>query len=189
VPLEAIRRGLETFGSGMQGSPGRFNLLEIGGVTVVLDYGHNTSALSALLEAVAPFPHERRTVVYSAAGDRRDEDMVRQGEMLGDAFDRVILYEDHYLRGRAEGEIMALFREGLEEGSRVSEVQEIRGALSSVETALRLAQPGELLVIQPDKIDETLDFIRQYLSTAAPSREISVSEALEAVPDDGVYAV
>ena len=28
--------------------------------------------------------------------------MVRQGQLLGEAFDRVILYEDHYLRGRPE---------------------------------------------------------------------------------------
>jgi cyanophycin synthetase len=189
VSLEAIREGLETFGSGMQGSPGRFNLLEIGGVTVVLDYGHNTSALSALIEAVAPFPHDRRTVVYSAAGDRRDEDMVRQGEMLGDAFDRVVLYEDHYLRGRVEGEIIGLFRQGLREGSRVSHVHGVRGALESVKTALCLAQPGELLVIQPDKIDETLDFIRSTLRRGVTGREIDATEALEAVPEGGAVAV
>ena len=76
-------------------------MLEIDGATVVVDYGHNPSALLALIEALEQFPHERRMCVYSAAGDRRDCDMVRQGELLGDAFDNVILYEDHYLRGRA----------------------------------------------------------------------------------------
>ena len=68
--------------------PGRFNLLEINGATVIVDYGHNTSALEALIEAVELFPNHRRIAVYSAAGDRRDSDMIRQGEMLGDAFDQ-----------------------------------------------------------------------------------------------------
>ena len=111
---EAIRSALESFAGDIEKSPGRFNLLELGGATVIVDYGHNPSALIALVEALEQFPHERRLCVYSAAGDRRDSDMVRQGEILGDAFDKVILYEDHYLRGREPGDIMRLFRQGLD---------------------------------------------------------------------------
>ena len=93
--------------------PGRFNLLEVGGATVIVDYGHNASSLIAVIEAMEQFPHERRTAVYTCAGDRRDCDMIRQGELLGQAFDRVILYEDHYVRGRKPGEIMGLLTQGL----------------------------------------------------------------------------
>lgn len=50
--------------------------------TVIVDYGHNPSALSALIDAIEQFPHTHRTAVYTAAGDRRDCDMVRQGELL-----------------------------------------------------------------------------------------------------------
>src|SRR5262249_10151083 len=77
--LDAIRAGRESFGAEMGTVPGRFNLLEIGGATVVLDYGHNPSAILALVEALDQFPHERRSIVFSAAGDRRDVDMIRQG--------------------------------------------------------------------------------------------------------------
>ena len=175
---DAIRSALATFSADSKHVPGRFNLLEIEGATVILDYGHNTSALQALIEAIDPFPHERRTVVYSAAGDRRDCDMIRQGQLLAEAFDRVILYEDQYTRGRAEGEIMALFREGLKDGGRVEEIVEVRGALKSVETALRGSRPGDLLVIQPDVIDETLDFVRKYLASRADGREIELSQAI-----------
>ena len=48
---EAISRGLETFAPDMETVPGRFNLLEIDGATVILDYGHNVSSLAALIEA------------------------------------------------------------------------------------------------------------------------------------------
>ena len=37
--------------------------------------------------------------------------------MLGEAFDRVILYEDHSVRGRADGEIIRLIREGMAAGA------------------------------------------------------------------------
>lgn len=184
IPRDVIRAGLETFAGDLEKVPGRFNLLEINGATVVVDYGHNPSALLALIEALEQFPHERRVCVYSAAGDRRDCDMVRQGELLGHAFDKVILYEDHYLRGREPGEIMGLFRKGLTGGSRVGEVVEIQGALRSVEAALRCVQPGDLLMIQADVIDETVEFIKRYLAEQDAGREIDLLKALE-VPSSG----
>jgi cyanophycin synthetase len=138
--------------------------------------------LQALIEAIEQFPHERRSVVYTAAGDRRDCDMLRQGELLGAAFDRVILYEDHYIRGRAAGEIMGLIRQGLAGGPRTSEVCEIKGALQAVQTALQTVKPGELLLVQADEIDETVDFIKAFLAANVTSREIGLVQALEVSP-------
>ena len=113
VPADVIRARAESFAADMDKVPARFNILEIHGATVIVDYGHNADALTALIPVMDKFPHQRRTCVYSTAGDRRDCDMIRQGELLGNAFDQVVLYEDHYLRGRAEGEIIRLFRGGV----------------------------------------------------------------------------
>jgi cyanophycin synthetase len=179
IPRDAIRAGLESFAADLEKVPGRFNLLEIRGATVIVDYGHNVSALNALIEAIEQFPQERRTIVYSAAGDRRDCDMVRQGELLGSAFDRVILYEDHYLRGRAEGEIMNLFRQGLASSRRVSDIQGFKGNIRAIESALRHARAGELLVVQADMIDETMDFLHKYLAASGSGHEIDLREAIE----------
>src|SRR5690606_21346566 len=87
---EVIRAGLETFRPDLDQVPGRFNLLEVNGAAVIVDYGHNTSSLVAMLEAIDSFPHSRRTAIYTVAGDRRDVDMIRQGELLAQAFDRII---------------------------------------------------------------------------------------------------
>ncbi|MGC3969608.1 MAG: cyanophycin synthetase [Pirellulales bacterium] len=180
IPLAAIRRGLTTFAADLKHSPGRFNLLEIGGATVVVDYGHNPSALVALIEALEQFPHERRIAVYSTAGDRRDCDMIRQGELLGQAFDTVIVYEDHYLRGRQPGEIMSLFRKGLENAPRAEEVHEVQGALASLKLALQTARPGDLLLLQADCIDETVDYMRQALAKSSDGREVKAQELIGA---------
>lgn len=161
TPLEQIRHGLQTFSAQLDGSPARFNVMTIGGATVIVDYGHNTSSLTAVLEAMQLFPHRVRSAVYSTAGDRRDCDIVRQGKMLGDAFDRVILYEDQYIRGRASGDIIRVIREGLAGGLRATDVRDGRGWADAVSEALKLAKPGELVLMQADTIDEAVELIQR----------------------------
>src|SRR5262249_53859816 len=167
---ESIRAGLETFAADLDHSPGRFNLLEVNGAAVVVDYGHNVSSLVAMLDALKVFPHRHRLAVYTAAGDRRDLDMIRQGELLGQSFDRVILYEDHYVRGREPGEIMRRFRDGLAAGHRTQHVQEVFGAVKAIDAALAMLRPGDLLLLQADTIDETVDYVRKYLTTHHTAR-------------------
>lgn len=163
VPAEVIRAGLESFNSSIDGCPGRFNIVQHGSLTLVVDYGHNPSALRGVLDALQNFPNSRRTAVYSAAGDRRDNDMIRQGQLLGHYFDRVILYEGDYVRGRQPGDIIHLFREGLALGARVKDKAWFRSWKESVEHAIQSAHPGELLLIQADVVDESVEFFRELL--------------------------
>jgi cyanophycin synthetase len=162
----------------MQSLPGRFNLLEIHGAAVIVDYGHNVSSLLAMIDAMGQFPHRRRTVVYTSAGDRRDFDIIRQGELLAGAFDRVILYEDQYVRGRNQGEIMALLREGITASGRAIEVDEINGVFPAIEMALENSGDGDLILLQCDTVDETLEFVKEYIERKCDGREIDLDEAL-----------
>jgi UDP-N-acetylmuramyl tripeptide synthase len=180
VPCEVILAGLESFVADCEHTPARFNLFEFNGATVILDYGHNTSSLASLLETLAPLPHKFRSAVYSAAGDRRDSDMIRQAELLGDAFDRVILYEEeNCIRGRAWGEINAIFRKGLVGRRRVKQIEEVQGAISALEHALATARPGELLLIQVDLVDETIELMHRYLESGGCCRPIDFREAMQ----------
>jgi cyanophycin synthetase len=178
VPFDQIRQGLATFTSSAQQTPGRFNVLEANGATVVIDYGHNPSAVSALVEAIEMFPHKRRSIIFSAEGDRRDEDIVRQTEIVGDAFETVILYEYPDRRGRAEGEIMALLKEGLGTGTRLIETIEVPDEPTAVDLALRALEPGDLLVVQPKEIDDIVAEVIRFLDTmpAEPERRAAVVE-------------
>ena len=160
IDPRTIADALASFDSDAEQVPGRFNVLEHAGATVIVDYAHNPSALEALAKALDAFPPGRRTMVYSAAGDRRDVDIVRQGTILGNGFDRVILYEDGATYDRGEGETLALLRRGVAEGRRVAETIEVRGESAAVDLALDRLSPGEVVVIGPESIEETLAYVR-----------------------------
>lgn len=160
---ELIRRGIRSFTPCFNQSAGRFNVIDLNGVTVVVDYGHNIDALRALLDALTHFPNKRRIVVYSSAGDRRDSDIVEQGRMLASQFDEAWLYEGDYVRGRKPGEIMTLLARGLADlngTSRTKRVESIVGHLKAVDLALASAHSGDLVMIQADTADETVRHVR-----------------------------
>ena len=114
-------------------------------------------------------PGQRRSVVISGAGDRRDSDIRDQTVILGAAFDEVILYQDAAQRGRADGEVMALLREGLEglnRASRTQRIDEIRGEFLAIDTALARLRPGDLCLVLVDQVQQALDHLAAHVKTA-----------------------
>jgi cyanophycin synthetase len=190
VPPEVIRRRAGCMFPDFNKTPGRFNILQIEGATVIVDYGHNAHALHAVIDVIESFPHSRRLAMYTAAGDRRNEDFIQQGKLLGAAFDQIILYEDHYRRGRPEGEIIRLFREGVSQSARTKEILEVSGAIKAAELAMSLLQPGDLLLLQADTIDETVNWVRDYVERLEEKRQAeSESAAPSFAPAEPAQAV
>jgi cyanophycin synthetase len=165
VSGETIRTALATFKNDARKTPARFNQFSFAGATVIVDYGHNADALVALIEAISRFPHERRVVVYTAAGDRRDSDIIRQAEIIGNGFDHVIIYEDKCTRGRPDGEVIALMRQGLNNAARVTEIFETRGEFRAIEAGLSMLRAGDLILVQADQVDPSLAFIQKFITS------------------------
>jgi cyanophycin synthetase len=161
---DTIRSGLASFKNDAAGVPGRFNMMEFRGATVIADYGHNTDAMKALVAAVDTLPANKRSVVISGAGDRRDSDIRDQTAILGEAFDDVILYQDAAQRGRADGEVMALLRQGLQGARRTRFIDEIRGEFIAIDTALERLAPGDLSLILVDQVDEALAHLARRIA-------------------------
>jgi cyanophycin synthetase len=164
VPCETIRAGLASFLNDTRQTPARFNVLDYAGATVVVDYGHNVDALLALVDAISKMPHDRRLVVYTAAGDRRDVDIIRQAEIIGNGFDEVIIYEDQCTRGRPDGEVVRLMRQGFSGCVRVAEIYETRGEFRAIEEGLRRLRPGDLILVQADQVEPSLAFIQEFMA-------------------------
>jgi len=153
---DAIRAGLASFVNDSDNAPGRFNVFDYKGATIIADYGHNPDAMLALVRAVEAMPGKRRSVVISGAGDRRDEDIRQQTEILGAAFDSVILYQDACQRGRADGEVIRLLRDGLVAAQRTRSVEEIHGEFIAIDRALSQLHAGDLCLILIDQVEEAL---------------------------------
>jgi cyanophycin synthetase len=161
---DTVRRGLASFANDADNAPGRFNVMDYRGATVIADYGHNVDAMRALVNAVSAMPGQRRSVVISGAGDRRDEDIRDQTVVLGDAFDDVILFQDACQRGRADGEVLTLLRQGLAGAKRTQHVEEIRGEFIAIDHALARLQPGDLCLVLVDQVEEALAHLGQRIA-------------------------
>ena len=106
-------------------------------------------------------------MVISGAGDRRDEDIRGQTRILGASFDDVILYQDACQRGRADGEVLALLREGLQGAARTTHVEEITGEFIAIDRALGQLQAGDLCLILIDQVEEALAHIQRRVDEVA----------------------
>jgi cyanophycin synthetase len=162
---DTLRNGLGSFVNDADNAPGRFNVMDYRGATVIADYGHNTDAMRALVSAVDAMPARRRSVVISGAGDRRDQDLRDQTLVLGAAFDDVLLYQDAAQRGRADGEVIALLREGLATASRTTRIDDIQGEFNAIDIALDRLQPGDLCLVLIDQVEEALAYLAQKVAS------------------------
>jgi cyanophycin synthetase len=171
--LHDIRQGLRTFTTSFFQAPGRLNLVEVGGVRVVIDYCHNVDGMRNLADFVNRMMVEngvrsgRAIGVIGVPGDRRDEDMRDYGALAATAFDELIVREDRNLRGRAPAETAAHVLEGIRSikgnGSRTTRADKILDELTAVRAALRRANPGDLLVMC---VDDAIAVYRESMAAA-----------------------
>ena len=134
-----------------------------------------------MCRVVDHLPGGRRIAVYSAAGDRRDEDLLAQGRLLGATFDRVLVYEDAYIRGREPGEITRLLSQGIAEGTsgRTRDVAPAGTWLEATAKAVETLVAGDVLLLQADSIEQTMAWLASQ--QAALLRETTVREILGGV--------
>ena len=171
--LHDIRQGLRTFTTSFFQAPGRLNLVEVAGVRVVIDYCHNVDGMRNLADFVNRMMVEEGTRrgraigVIGVPGDRRDEDMRAYGALAAGAFDEIIVREDRNLRGRATGETAAHVLDGVRlarsEGARAQRGQKILDEMTAVRSALRRANPGDLLVMC---VDDAIGVYRETMAAA-----------------------
>jgi cyanophycin synthetase len=153
VQLECIRDALREFTTDFAQTPGRFNLLDVAGRQVVMDYAHNVAALEAIADFVTRTAAPRSIGVVTVPGDRRDEDVRTFGLLAGQIFDGVVVREDENPRGRARGEIAALLRQAvLDAGLPTKRVHTVTDEVAAAHAGVDLAAPGDLVVVLVDRV-------------------------------------
>ncbi|MFB9990988.1 cyanophycin synthetase [Deinococcus oregonensis] len=168
VPIAVIRSALGHFSTSFEQSPGRLNLYDGHPFRVLLDYAHNPSGLEHLRDLITHLrpPRGRVIGVMGVAGDRRDEDIRQMGQLAAEAFDELIVREDHHRRGRPAGEGAKLVEHGARDaGMNPEHLTTILREEEAVAQALKQAREGDLVVILVDNVEATWQQVRDFDSS------------------------
>ena len=158
VERHSIAEGLATFRLD-QHSSGRLNLYAVNGGYVLLDYGHNPSAIEAVCRTVSQWGAKRVIEVLTVPGDRSDH-LIEDGARAAlCGADRVIVREDEDRRGRQPGEIANLIAGVFTREQPELPVDIVLDELAAVKMAVGEMQPGELVVA----FCEDLNAVRSWL--------------------------
>ncbi len=150
IPLSGVRAALEGVRGTSDDNPGRGNLIELAGVSVLVDYAHNPAGLEALVQMAGAISSRRRLVVLGQAGDRTDEALralARAALRLDPS--RIVLKEmGQYRRGRPPGEVRRILAEELSRaGAAPDMVVSVDTEREAAESALEWAREGDLLLL------------------------------------------
>ena len=67
--------------------------------------------------------------------------------------------------GRADGEVLALLRQGLEGAPRTRYSTEIHGEFAAIDHALERLAPGDLCLVLVDQVEEALAHLQQRIAS------------------------
>ena len=162
VSIEDLRSGLTTFNAGTAQTPGRLNFVEVGDVTVLMDYAHNPAGLRGLASFINKLGRKYRTVVLNGTGDRRDDDIREFGKIAGDTFDRVVIRTGNYLRGRQPAELHKLLQEGIAQSENDPQVRIIAEGRAAIHHAIKYGRKGELVVTLADRVPDDIKYVQEY---------------------------
>lgn len=164
IDLPHIREALRSFEPSYEQLPGRLNRYLGHPFDVILDYAHNPEGHEAMGRLVARLPVAgRRIVVACSPGDRRDVDIVEAVRRLVPWFDVFVCRGEEDLRGRAPDEVPRLYeRTLLEAGVPREAVIRTGTSAEGIDAALRLARPGDLVVVFADDVERAWRHIVEF---------------------------
>jgi len=180
IKLDAIRQGLRTFGSTFYQAPGRMNVYDEHPFKVLFDYGHNAHAVGVMADLAQRLDVTgRRIVVLAGPGDRRDEDLVAIAHAVAGRFDHYVCRRDDSLRDRAPDEVPRLQAAALRAtGVPEESISIIPDEQEAIDAALRMGQPGDLLLVFADALVRSWKQITKFrpdgAAVAEPAGEIVV---------------
>lgn len=166
VPTDIIASGLQDFTE----NKGRFNLFDLEGFQIMLDYGHNPAGYKQVIEACKKLGYGRLIGVIGMPGDRLDSSIQEAAVLSARAFDQIYIKEDNDLRGRKQGEVAGLFYRAItESGCSETNVSIIENELEALKAAVSNAQKDDLIVVFFEKTEPLLSFLD---SVGAKSKEM-----------------
>lgn len=173
ISIESIITGLSTFRCDSATNPGRFNIHDVNGIKVVLDYGHNIDGYRVVIDSLKQMKTGRLIGVIGTPGDRTDSSNITIGKMCGDCFDRIYIKEDRDRRGREPGEVAALLEKGCRMGSiKAAEVLTELAEEKALEKAILDAVPGDIVIVFFEEYQLLLDVVERMAIELSKVKQI-----------------
>jgi cyanophycin synthetase len=167
-------------------NPGRATLLRLGDVSLFVDYAHNPAALAATLRTLHRlWGPDRCVAAVTLPGDRRDDLLAACAQVMADGVARAVLYDDEDPRGRAPDEVSALVEREMRARRPKLRAVRAQGCRNAVVEALRLAEPGDVVLILYEKISPLLALLAELGAVPADTMPVL---ALPSTPAPGAMA-
>ena len=147
---------------------------------VIFDYGHNAHAVGVMADLAQRLDVQgRRIVVLAGPGDRRDEDLREIAQAVAGRFDHYICRRDDGLRGRDGDEVPRILAAALKAaGVADSAISLIPDEQEAIDAALRMGQPGDLVLIFADALVRSWKQVIKFRPEGtAPPRTVEAAAA------------
>ncbi|WP_050608347.1 cyanophycin synthetase [Clostridium niameyense] len=162
IDIEYIKEGISTFYSNEYDNPGRFNLYNLEGCSVILDYGHNIEGYKAVFNGVEKIKHKSTIGVIGVPGDRTNSSMMEIGNICGKFFDYIYIKEDRDKRGRKVGEVANLIKNGiLDTGFDKNKIKIILDEEKALKEAIEKSNKNDLVVMFFEEFEPALNIVKE----------------------------
>ena len=151
IDQDAVWKSLTSFSS-WANNPGRANLYRLNGGHVMVDYGHNTDAFHAICRMTSKWHDRRVTGIITLPGDRDDAIIDRAARAAAKGFNKVIVREDHDLRGRKRGDVANIVCRAIREVSPAMECEVVLDEIEALRKAVSQMSKNEVIVCFYEKL-------------------------------------
>ena len=154
-----IARGFNKFKLDNRHNAGRFNIYEVDGRTIVLDYGHNLEGYRAIFQALNNIEHNNLIGVIGIPGDRSDSMAIDIGKISEEYLDFIIIKEDIDKRGREAGKIADLIKSGIKKKEKCKVLLE---ECKAFEEAIKVSSKGDIIIVFFEELEPLINVIENY---------------------------
>jgi len=159
---ETISMALSTFFPSQEQTPGRMNLFEVKGKTVLIDFAHNPDGFEGVRDYLATVNSPYKIGIIVGTGDRLESDLIRNGELAAEMFDHIIIQQAKFLRGRSADAIIDNLCQGILNVNPSAKWERIDDETEALKYALSIAPEGSIITALSNVLNQPFDLIKQY---------------------------
>lgn len=167
LSIENIRNALAEFRLSYDIAPGRLNIHQGGGVTVIMDFAKNPASLRELIKCVDIFPRTGKRIIGLSCSAKNSDAVIREtAKQAAGKFDHYVCKNFKLSNVRPVGAVPSLLREALiASGVESSAIEVVDDSMAAVKSIIDMAKPGDVLVLMTGNVhrEETWKYITDHL--------------------------